>query len=277
MAVAFVSGAQAAVAKDFYFAASDGAMLHYSVSGVTGGHVLVFVPGWTMPGWIFSPQAAAFGRKYEVVLFDPRGQGESEIAPSGYDAVRRGQDISDLLARFPAGKKLVLVGWSLGVLDVLAYVHQAGEARLAGMVLIDNSVGENPPPAAKPPGRPGPALTHQQFMTAFVRKMFHRAPPAAYLQRLTAACLRVPEADAAALLRYSQPRDYWKQALLSTDVPVFYAVRPKWQAQAAHLQADRPHVEIAIFPTSGHALFIDDAARFDALMGGFLDSDVWRQ
>ncbi len=260
-----------AAARDVYFTASDGAQLHYSITGPMGRPALVFVPGWTMPGWIFMPQAAAFSKKYQVVLFDPRGQGRSQITEGGYNATRRGADIGDLIARLPG--RVVLVGWSLGVLDTLAYVHQAGQGRLAALVLIDNSVGENPPPVPRPaPLRPGPVLSHEAYMRAFVAGMFHTPQASAYLDRLTAASLVTPEADASALLRYAEPRSYWKEALLSTSVPVLYVVRPHWAAQADHLQTDRPNTDIAVFPKAGHALFVDESKRFNALLAAFLQT-----
>lgn len=270
--------ARPALAREVYFTASDGARLHYTETGPKGSPVLVFVPGWTMPGWIFAPQQHYFSKNYQVVLFDPRGQGASEVTASGYEQNRRGADIGELVARLPG--RVVIIGWSLGVLDTLAWIHQSGggEARLAGLVLIDNSVGENPPPVPTPsypgPSRPVPALTHAQYMRAFVAAMFTRRPPQPYLDRLTAACLRMPAWAAAQLLRYPVPRSYWKAALFSTAVPVLYAVRPRLQGQAYNLLQDRPHTTIAIFPLSGHALFVDDAARFNALMGKFLATRV---
>jgi microsomal epoxide hydrolase len=259
-------------AKDMVFIASDGARLHYTQSGPPGAPVIVFVPGWTMPGWIFTPQLRAFSRDYQVIAFDPRGQGESEITASGYDQDRRGQDIAELLARLPG--KVVVVGWSLGVLDTLAYIHANGDARLAGLVLIDNSVGENPPP------RPLPFhwrahMNHAAYMRAFVAGMFTTPQPAAYLNRLTQACLQMPQEHAAALLRYPVPRSYWKDALFSTSVPVLYVVRPRLAAQAENLRADRPDTEIMIFHTAGHALFVDQPEQFDTVMRHFLESRVW--
>jgi microsomal epoxide hydrolase len=56
---------------------------------------------------------------------------------------------------------------------------------------------------------------------------------------------------------------------------VLYAVRPGFAAQAANLQRNRPNTEIALFPDAGHALFIDDAARFNALMISFMQEMVW--
>lgn len=37
-----------------YFTTSDGVQLHYLEAG--SGPPLVFVPGWTMPAWIWEPQ-----------------------------------------------------------------------------------------------------------------------------------------------------------------------------------------------------------------------------
>ncbi len=261
-------------AADYYFTASDGARLHYTEAGPNGAPFLVFVPGWTMPGWIFTPQLHAFSTKYRVVLFDPRGQGASEITATGYDQDRRGRDIGELIDRLPG--RVVVIGWSLGVLDTLAWVHQGGSDKLAGLVLIDNSVGETPAPTpASSRGPPAPlAHSRAQKMQAFVTGMFHTCPARSYVDRLTLSCLRLPEADAEALRHYPVPRSYWKEAILSTDVPVLYAVRPHLAPQARNLVLDRPNTSIAVFPEAGHALFVDEAPRFDGLMQQFLDNNV---
>jgi microsomal epoxide hydrolase len=256
-----------------FFTTSDGVRLHYLEAGSRAAHTIVFVPGWTMPAWIWQPQIAALSPTYHVIAFDPRGQGESEIAPYGYDPDRRGRDIGELLTQL-GPKPAVVVGWSLGVLDILAEVHAAGDAHLAGLVLVDNSVGEEPPPQ---PGRPSHVRPppHDVFMRAFVRGMFHRPQSPAYLDRLTAATLRMPEPDARALLSYPVPRSYWREAVYTAQVPVLYVVRPGFAAQAANLQRNRPDTETAVFSDAGHALFVDDAARFNALMQDFIRRHVW--
>lgn len=262
-------------AADYYFTASDGARLHYTETGPAGAPFLVFVPGWTMPGWIFTPQLKAFSQSYRVVLFDPRGQGSSEVTATGYNQDRRGEDLGELVDRLPG--RVVVVGWSLGVLDTLAWVHQGGSGKLAGLVLVDNSVGETPAPVPQPGPhqRPLPVpRSREAKMHAFVAGMFRTCPAESYLNRLTISCLRVPPAQAEELLRYPVPRSYWKDAILSTDVPVLYAVRPRLEAQAQNLLIDRPNTSIAVFPNAGHALFVDDANRFDELMQQFLDTKV---
>src|SRR5262249_28394562 len=156
--------------------------------------------------------------------------------PSGYEPARRSQDIAELIANIEP-VPVVLVGWSLGVLDALAYVRRHGDMKLAGLVLVDNSVGEEPPPPPRPPRRhPEPVLPHAIAMDRFVRSMFHHQQSEAYLDRLSEATLRTPEPASRALLSYPVPRTYWREALYSTSKPVLYIVRPGWLAeQAANL------------------------------------------
>src|SRR3954463_12512580 len=161
----------AAGARNAEFTTSDGVRLHVVEEGMTHPNTIVFVPGWTMPAWIFQAQIRYFATQYHVVALDPRGQGESEIAPSGYDHLRRGQDIAELIAAL-GNKPVVLVGWSLGVLDSLAYIAQYGDAAVAGLVLIDNSVGEDPPPViSRLPARRAPRLAREAQMRRFVQGM----------------------------------------------------------------------------------------------------------
>lgn len=265
-----------ATAQDRYFVTSDGVRLHYLEAGQRLGHTIVFVPGWTMPAWIWQQQIQAFGRRYHVVAFDPRGQGDSDVPMSGYEPNRRSQDIAELIANL-VPVPVVLVGWSLGVLDSLAYVHTHGDTKIAGLVLIDNSIGEEPPPPPAPPRRRvGPVLPHAIVMQRFVEGMFRTRQSEAYLEQLTTATLRTPEQASRALLSYPLPRTYWRDAVYSTTKPVFYIVRPGWLAeQAANLAHNRPGTQIAVVGNVGHALFVDDAGRFNMMLSDFITRTVW--
>ena len=263
------------LAGDLQFTTSDGVRLHVIEAGPSGAQTIVFVPGWTMPAGIFKPQIDALSLRYHVMVLDPRGQGDSEVPASGYDYQRRGRDVGELIEALPR-RPVLLVGWSLGVLDALAYVAQSGDGRLAGLVLIDNSVGEDPPPVAGPhaPVR-GPRLARDETMRRFVASMFRSGPSQAYLDWLTGMALRTPPEAAAALSNYAVPRTYWKQALLSVRRPVLYVVRPRFAAQAANLALHDPLAETAVFEAAGHALFVDEAGRFNALVESFIRRRIW--
>lgn len=267
--------AQRVTVRDRFVTSSDGVRLHYLEAGPAAGHTIVFIPGWTMPAWIWTPQIQAFGRQFHVVAFDPRGQGFSDVPANGYEPFRRGKDIADLIARL-GPDRVVVVAWSLGVLDTLTYVHTHGDGHVAGLVLVDNSVGEEPPPTPHPhPRRPGPPPSHADAMRLFVRSMFHHSPGDAYLQRLTQAAMRTPEQASKELLSYPLPRSYWREAVYGTSRPLLYVVRPVWSAQAYNLVSRRPDTEMEIFATAGHALFVDEPARFNALVESFIHRRVW--
>jgi microsomal epoxide hydrolase len=272
-----LSAAQAAPATaSRFFTTSDGVTLHYLEAGQQHERTLLFVPGWTMPAWIWTPQLEAFSRHFHVIAFDPRGQGESAIPASGYEPVRRGKDIVELLAHL-GRHPTVVVGWSLGVLDTLAAMHQGADRRLSGLVLVDNSVGEDPPPTPPAhPVKPGPPMERGAYIRAFIAHMFRRPEPPAYLERLAQASLRMPEDASKRLLAYPVPRTYWRDALYATTLPVLYAIRPRWQEQGDNLLRKRPNTWVEVFADAGHALFVDDAARFNAAVDGFLKHAVWQ-
>ena len=120
---AFLVTPVAATARDLMFTTSDRVRLHVIEAGDPARNTIVFIPGWTMPAWIFQKQVDAFSSRYHVLALDPRGQGESEIAPSGYTYQRRGEDIAERIAA-NGNRPVVLGGWSLGVLDSRAYVSE---------------------------------------------------------------------------------------------------------------------------------------------------------
>ncbi len=207
-----------------------------------------------------------------MIALDPRGQGDSDVPAGGYEPLRRGRDIGELLARI-APRKVVLVGWSLGVLDSLAYVHEYGDAQLAGLVLIDNSVGEEPAPRPAPVAahpRPARPVDREARMRRFVRSMFHRPQEASYLDRLTEYALRTPAYAAAALLDYREPRSFWRDALYTVRKPVLYVVRPLWAAQAANVRCTIRWRRPRCSPMPGMRCSSMTRARFNALLADFI-------
>jgi non-heme chloroperoxidase len=252
-----------------YFVTSDGVRLHVLDAGPAAARapVIAFIPGWSMPAEIWQTQLAALGMRHRVAALDPRGQGLSQVATSGYTAERRADDIAEFVARYP---KVVLVGWSLGALEALQYAHIHGEAKLAGVVLVDSSVGEPPvPPAGDFTG----ALKRNraQAIDGFVRAMFRTPRPEAEIMQLDAAALRLPLDASLALLAYPFPREHWRAAVHALEVPLLYVVTPQFAEQAHNLKRNRPQTEIVVFEHAGHALFVDEPERFDTLLEAFVD------
>lgn len=267
-------GVVSAQAADREFTTTDGVRLHYVEAGPADGRTVVFVPGWTMPGWIFDAQVAALSDRWRVLVLDPRGQGDSEVAPFGYTAERRGRDIAELIDHAAPSGRVVLVGWSLGVLEVLSMIGERGQDRIAGLILIDNSVGEGPPPAPRraQAARPGDRAA---LRAAFVSGLFAHDPGADYRRRLTEAALRMTPEDEARLRAYDVPRERWRAVLRGVDRPVLYVVRSRLREQADALTVARSNVRAEIFTDAGHALFVDEPERFNALAADFLTAADW--
>jgi non-heme chloroperoxidase len=256
------------------FDTSDQVRLCYyeQLLGDTSKPTLVFIPGWTMPASIWEKQLAYFSGKYSVVAFDPRGQGISTAPKFGYTLERRIQDIKELLDRFP-DNSFVIVGWSLAVLESLAYIRQYGESNLQGLVLIDNSVGEGPDRPARVGKNPffeELRSKRKETMLAFVKDIFRTSPGADLQTRVLDSALKTQVEDSIRLLSYAKPRAYWRESIHQISIPILYLVTPAWHGQAEELTKKHPNATTIIFEHAGHALFWDEADQFNLMVHDFV-------
>jgi len=228
--------------------------------------VIALIPGWSMPASIWDEQLRALSQRYRVAALDPRGQGNSEVPSKGYTAERRARDVAEFVARY---RRVVLVGWSLGALEALQYVHQFGDKSVDALVLVDNSVGEQPPP---PPGNLLNSLRadRARALDTFIRAIFRSKRPAAEHQQLLEAAMRMPLQASIDLLSYPFAREHWRDIARSFPKPLLYVVTPQFAEQAANLQRHRPGTRIEVFAEAGHTLFVDEPQRFNALLENFL-------
>ena len=257
-----------------FFTTSDHVRLHYIEAG--RGATLVFVPGWTMPAQIWIPQIRYLAPQFHVVALDPRAQGESQVAASGYDSERRARDIKELLDALHLDA-MVLVGWSLGVLESLTYVRLFGTDHLNALVLIDNSVGEEPPPSFDPTFLERLQRDRRATTEQFVRGMYRSSQSEAYYQHIIDQTLKTPTDAAVKLLQSPYPRQMWREILHSVDKPALYVVTARFKEQALNLKRSRPNVQVAVFEDAGHALFVDEPKRFNRLLEVFIDKTSHRK
>ncbi len=257
--------------QDGYFHTSDGVRLHYREAGTTG-RTLVFIPGWLMPAEIFDGQLRALSSHYHVFALSPRSQGQSAAYAGRHTPELRARDISEFVEHVAPGD-FVLVGWSLGVMEGLDYVHRFHPHGLKAMVLIDNSIGEAQPPRAAPAKRRATetAAERVERLRAFVRSMFHTPQPPEFIDLIDQSVLRVPNDIAQELLAKPYPREYYKTVIYKEGVPVLYAITPRLREQGAALVAHLPGARVTVYPSAGHALFVDAAAEFNADLERFLE------
>ncbi|KJZ16501.1 hypothetical protein TW85_00135 [Marinomonas sp. S3726] len=111
--------------------------LYYEEAG-QGDISIIFIPGWMMSTEVFSYQLKHFdgSTQYQVLTFDPRGQGRSTKTLEGHTYQQHARD----LARFIEVLELdnvILAGWSYGVTEQLAYLNQFGSDKIKAMIMID--------------------------------------------------------------------------------------------------------------------------------------------
>jgi non-heme chloroperoxidase len=263
----------ASVAAEHRITTSDGVRLRYLDAG--RGRPIVLVPGWAMPADIWEPQLRGLADRYRVIALDPRAQGWSEASRDGLFHARRADDLHDLIEALGL-RDVTLVGWSLAVPELLSYVERHGTGRLAGVVLVDGGVWGPPVDA----GSRHAAMAELQrdpadYFARFVRGMYATPQSTDYLARVTAAARRTPTDAAMALyfdLYFGPERDR-RAALAGLDRPTLYVSAGRPSAHADTLRAHVRQARAETFVGAGHALFVDDAPRFNALLDAFVRAE----
>lgn len=258
-----------------HFMTSDGIKLHYLKAGT--GPTLVFVPGWTMPAWIWEPQLSQFSASHRVVALDPRGQGSSEKPSQGYHAARRGRDICELLEHL-GGEPAVVVGWSLAVQEALVCAHEVGTEHIRALVLVDHPVFIAPQDALAIADErvKNLQLNREASVRTFIEEILNNPPSEAYVEALTRAALSTP-ANAAAImmadLYFLGPTDLRPMVDVLDRPMLFVFSSLDWAVAAANeVRKGWPKVPVKVMDGASHALFVDKPQEFNRVLEEFLAS-----
>ncbi len=269
-------GAGEPATKGGFVTTSDGVKIHYLEAGpqapATMLPALLFVPGWTMPAEIWEKQIAHFSKTRRVVAMDPRSQGLSSQTTEGHYPEARARDIKavvDGLKLAPA----VLVGWSMGVAELVAYVDQFGCDSVAGLVLVDGT------PGGIADGEMVRAFlgffanfqrNREKAAAAFVRSMYRTPQSEAYFERIIQASLRTPTNTAMALVLGLVAVDRRPALAKITKPTLIIGAESPYSGLYDEMQKKIAGSRLEIFKNVGHALFVDDAERFNQTLEEFL-------
>jgi len=264
---------EAQAIKSEFFKTSDGVRIHYLDAGNGAG--IVFVPGWTMPAWIWQKQIDELSKRYRTIAVDPRSQGESDKTYYGHLPEIRSRDYKELADHL--GLKLpVLIGWSMACGELMKYVEQFGTEKIGALVLVDGLL----------PSKPDLEMFagYSAFLNRFqqdrdkqtdlfVRGMFKKPQAEDYLKRLTGASLQVPTDTAVALMYNMIALKDVSNGLARMNRPMLYVYEPGTQDTADFLKSKLgDKVRLEKFENDGHALFVDEPERFNRVLEGFLQS-----
>jgi microsomal epoxide hydrolase len=225
-----------------------------------------------MPAWIWQKQIDYFSRDFRVVAMDPRCQGESSQTSDGLYPAVRARDIKAVVDQLHLAP-VVIVSWSMAVVETLAYVDQYGTGDFAGLVLVDSAANGRSAGDADQDFvlLKGVLEDRQNTTSGFVRNInFKKPQQEEYVQKLIQASLRVPTNTAVSLLVGYFTADY-RAVLPKIDKPtIICAAKFGNVAQISDMQTKIPGSQLEVFEGDGHALFVDDPDKFNAVLEDLL-------
>lgn len=254
--------------RDGYVVTRDSVRIHYIEAG--SGPSIVFVPGWAISAEIWHEQIERLSRRYHVVAIDARSQGRSSLTTHGLYPEVRATDIRAVISGLGLSP-VVLVGWSMGASDVAAYVDEYGTGDVAGLVFVDGSPGGDVGPDLAPVLLQflGQYQRHPRAtMDAFVRGLFTTPQPESSIKALLVAALRMPPVVAEAQYLGTITSDH-RAVIAKIDRPTLLISGDEEARTMRAVHDQIPGSELEPFPGAGHALFVDQADRFDALLDAF--------
>jgi non-heme chloroperoxidase len=259
---------------------TDDFTIHVEESG-NGDMPIVFIPGWTMSTKVFGRQLAHFrdSNCWRAMSYDPRGQGLTTKTIEGHSYQQHGRDLGAFIAVLGL-KRVVLVGWSYGVLDAMAYLDQFGTDNVRAIVILDGT----PKPTGKDPtkewaeteesrqwGTITPIEDRATFHREFAQGLLEDASPE-NIDWITEISAQTSAAVTALLNETARHVDY-EQLLIDVTkrLPVLVVAREEWREQVSGwLKANASEVPLVVL--GKHMMFWERAEAFNAELAKFLDA-----
>ena len=114
--------------------------LHYLEWNAQARRTIVLLHGNSANAWWWEPVARRFAPKFRLLALDQRGHGDSEwVRPAAYSVQNYADDLARFLGHAAPNEKPVVVGHSMGGLNVLAFARQHQE-RVRAAAAIDVAV-----------------------------------------------------------------------------------------------------------------------------------------
>ncbi|MGA1805342.1 alpha/beta fold hydrolase [Rhizobium sp. HT1-10] len=283
-AVVMLAAVSAAAAADgeYTVQSSDGVVIAVEESGNPTGQPIVFVHGLlgSRINWDKQTSDPAL-QKFRLITYDLRGHGLSG-KPDDVDAYKDGNRWADDLAavlKESRAKNPVLVGWSLGAVVLSNYLAAHGDAGIGGLIYVDGVIELKPDLITPHPevyaGLASRDLrTHLDTVRTFLALCFQTQPDQPTFERLLSNA-----ATASWMMTRAVPSMTVQAAegLPKAKVPVLLIyggkddlVRP--EASIARAKSLNGQIKSRIYHDSGHAPFLEEAARFNKDLVDFATS-----
>ena len=156
-------------------------------------------------------------------------------------------------------------------------VPRMSKSGLSALILVDGGFGTETDPQVRVQGwRRFEEMQKDRraYTEHFVRGMYFKPHPEEYYRKVVEASLITPTNTAVLMAGNALMRPDYRHILYNVNRPVYYAGRAGNRPQAEILKGLVPWAHVEIFEDCGHALFVDDAERFNRTLGEFLRTAV---
>lgn len=264
-----------------HITANDGTRIHYEDQGQ--GRPLVLIHGWTFSGRFFDRNVLALAEHARVITVDLRGHGDSDKPEHGYRIARLAKDLYDLLEALDLHEVTVL-GWSLGCPVIWSYLELFGTHRLAAAVFTE----QTPRQYYAVDWKYAHAQCFDDASLAALQAQVAANPTGQDPQQVATIMLTEPTADERELflaemakcppfarnaVMGEHTRADWRDLLPTLDLPTLVLVARQdkvfdWRGPA-WVGEHVPNARTVFFEDSSHALFLDEAEKFNQVVAEF--------
>ena len=258
---------------------------------------VIFIPGFCCTTAFFDQNAPVIADLYDVLVYDPRGQGRSSKGLQGHTVERNARDLKELIDAF-AVRKAAVVAWSMAGQFIMDYVRQFGTQHLSCITLADcplHAMGDEPWNAH---GLHGFNMDHfnahlqrsynewEEYCAGFAGKIWGGIDDTK-IPWATEQFIQTPPWIAFAV--YSDM--VWKNGypyLAKADVPMLFMgadskvtengkdLASKWYPQGRGISPDtgtgHPEDRCVTFDRGGHVFFMTEAEKFNRELTAFLEN-----
>lgn len=258
--------------RDTTVTLSDGTRIHLLEAGQPSAEpAIVFIPGWTLPAFLWKEQMRLFSSDRLVIAIDPRSQGDSTKTETGNTPEQRARDLREILLNRRI-TSVVLVGWSQGANDVAAYVMQFGTDSIAQLAFVDSPIAAGPAEIEVNKEwsqgflsrLPAYVNSSAEYSARMVRSMFKKPHPELDIEAAIAHARKTPPTIGLTMLIMDIFGVDRRPALAKIDRPTLVIGSAESSlAEAQTKMADAiPGAELLLLKGVGHAVFVDEPEIF---------------
>lgn len=252
-----------------HVATVDGMKVHYESHGV-GREGIVFVHGWTCDLTSWNEQIPAFAAKTRTIAIDLPGHGQSDAPKTTYSMDLFARAIDGVM-RDAGVDRAVLVGHSMGTPVIRQFYRQHPEKTLA-LVVVDGALRRFADRATMEqmiaPLR-GPS--YKDVAGKMIDGMLAPMKDASRKEAIKAKMLATPQYVAVSAFEGMGDDAIWKDDTITVPVLAIMSKSPYYPADMeAQYRAVAPDLEFESWDGVSHFLMIDDPARFNDTIAGYL-------